>query len=58
MTAEERRQDPQDKAFGARAARDADVVDRVAEEQGDSAAPDSAPPAPRAAGKAEPEPPA
>lgn len=55
MTAEEHRQDVQDKEFGAQASRDADAVDRVAEQQGADAVPDASRPAPRASGKADPD---
>lgn len=52
---DEHRQDPQDKEFGAQASRDADVADRIADEQGADAVPGEGRAAPRASGKAEPE---
>jgi hypothetical protein len=55
MSAEEPTQDPQDKAFGAAASRDQDIVDAL-EEKGvtEDELPDEPTRHPRAAGKAEP----
>lgn len=55
MAPEQPRQDPQDKAFGTQASRDADMVDRQEEESGAESVPDASRPAPRAWGKAEPD---
>ena len=55
MSAEEPTQDPQDKAFGAAASRDQDIVDAL-DEKGvtEDELPDEPTRHPRAAGKAEP----
>lgn len=51
----ERRQDPQDKQFGAQARRDAEVVDELEEEGvGEEELSDETPVEPRAGDKAEP----